>query len=775
MEACATVPAPAGLLALVTFTTALAQSGSGVLPPRPDDPAAPAAVAFTYGGSGSDRLNAVAVDAGGNTFIAGFTDSRDLPAIDRAFQKEPRAGNDAFVSKLDASGRPEWSTCIGGNNARGNRFAIGDTAEAVAVDPQGNVYIGGQTYATDFPTANAYLASPQANISSDGFIAKFNPTGSALVYSTYLGGVDGASRVVAIAVGPAGDAWVALSTDARQFRTTRDLSGGTGRLIVLKLTTSGALVWATRLGATGNESLNDMTVDDQGQPLLTGLRPITCPGGAAGGCAEAFVIQLDATGASIIYDVGLRGTRTQDGLVGSAQGTSVASAPDGTALVTGVTSWSDMPLPSAWETRPDGFFTARLSPSGQLELLSYGGGLRIATDLRGSLHLGRNVSSDGQPVVAPIVSHYPDLPVFVSPNRGETWLPSSAGVDGGAAMLAFGPAQDVLYLAGTTGLFRSADRATRWTRVAGLPLTFQGNALGGEGVSVDPQDGNVVYAASGSLYRSTDGGTSWTLLRSATPGATGFSTRLVAVSPHDRSVWIATNDGVEVSTDGGRTWSPRNEGLRTFSGRVASPYLLVFDPIRPGVVLGGFTSGLYGWFSDGEGWEELTRNVTHPDTNIPEEPLITSIALDPTTGRRIYAGTFNRGVLKTDDGGVTWTRALANTPIVSLAVDPDASHIVYASIRQSPSPGARIVRSLDRGETWTAINSGLTLRQAPNRVYADPRVAGRLFAVNGSQLEVPYVARFARTGPPLPLVYRLYVRLVLPRCVFPRHRSDARG
>jgi hypothetical protein len=179
--------------------------------------------------------------------------------------------------------------------------------------------------------------------------------------------------------------------------------------------------------------------------------------------------------------------------------------------------------------------------------------------------------------------------------------------------------------------------------------------------------------------------------------------------------------------------------------------------VRPGVVLGGFPTGVYGWFDDGEGWEELTRYVTVAGTDIPEQPIISALAVDATTGRRIYAGTFNRGLLKTEDGGQTWIRSLDNTSVVALATDPHESQIVYASFRQFDQPGVRIYRSVDRGERWTPFDAGLTLRNPPSRLYVDPVVPGRLYALNREQDEVPFVTRLAPSGQGYRLAFASYL------------------
>jgi photosystem II stability/assembly factor-like uncharacterized protein len=324
------------------------------------------------------------------------------------------------------------------------------------------------------------------------------------------------------------------------------------------------------------------------------------------------------------------------------------------------------------------------------------------------------------------VGRYRDLPLFISTNRGETWEGSSpGGIEGGGLSLAIAPSQNLLYLGTTTGLYRSTDRGYTWSRLDTLGSILPASPFI-DHVAVDPQDEYVLYVGASSLVRSTDGGRTWTIVRTSSPGVGGYSVRSVAVSPHDRSVWVGTNNGVEVSTDGGRTWTARNAGLPVSGARVESPSAIVFDPVRPGVGLGAFNGGVFGWFDDGEGWEDLTRYVTHPGTDIQERPTIAALAVE--------------------DGGATWTRIMENAPFVALAADPHASQIVYASIREFDNPRVRIYRSLDRGETWRPFETGLTLRELPHRLYADPEEQGRLYALNRLQRDVPFVTRLTPTG-----------------------------
>ncbi len=129
----------------------------------------------TYlGGSANDAALALAVDAAGNAYVAGYTESLDFPA-DPA---QRRAGTEAFVAKIDAAGGTlVYSTYLGGSGS--------DGATGIAVDASGAAYVTGYTASTDFPVVNGYQGDQGG---MDAFIARLTPSGSGLAYSTYLGG-----------------------------------------------------------------------------------------------------------------------------------------------------------------------------------------------------------------------------------------------------------------------------------------------------------------------------------------------------------------------------------------------------------------------------------------------------------------------------------------------------------------------------------------------------------------------------------------------------------
>jgi len=147
------------------------------------------------GGTGNDFPQGITVDQNGNAHVAGSTNSNDFPTTSGAFQPFYANGEgpppfplhrflgppDAFVTKLNPTGTVlVYSTYLGGKG--------GDSAAGIAIDSAGNAYITGTTYSTDFPItpSSAFQTSNGGN--DDVFVAKLNPIGSALVYSTYLGG-----------------------------------------------------------------------------------------------------------------------------------------------------------------------------------------------------------------------------------------------------------------------------------------------------------------------------------------------------------------------------------------------------------------------------------------------------------------------------------------------------------------------------------------------------------------------------------------------------------
>ena len=168
----------------------------------------------TYlGGAFTDSGSGIAADANGNAYVAGWTDSHNFPTTLGAFQPtKTSVGVDAFVTKLNPAGTGlVYSTYLGGDGT--------DTGEGIAVDADGNAYVTGTTGSTNFPTTFGAVQPTFRGGFGDAFVTKLDPGGSAVVYSTYLGG-SGREEGSGIALDVHRNAYVTGATRSADFPTT---------------------------------------------------------------------------------------------------------------------------------------------------------------------------------------------------------------------------------------------------------------------------------------------------------------------------------------------------------------------------------------------------------------------------------------------------------------------------------------------------------------------------------------------------------------------------
>ena len=244
----------------------------------------------TYlGGSGDDDGSGIAVDADGNAYITGYAASIDFPT-QNPLQGTPGSPNkqafeahDAFVTKINAAGTAIiYSTYIGGNDE--------DEAIGIAVDSDKNAYITGITRSTNYPTVNAlqptYAGTDDPQFAGgDAFITKLNSTGSALVFSTYLGS-GGAEIGFAIAVDGNHDVYAVGRTDSVDFPLVNaaqsTYGGGGSDAYAVKLKADGsALLYSTYLGGVMGDQAIGLAIDVQGDAFVAGSTLSTCPAGPA--------------------------------------------------------------------------------------------------------------------------------------------------------------------------------------------------------------------------------------------------------------------------------------------------------------------------------------------------------------------------------------------------------------------------------------------------------------------------------------------------------------
>jgi Bacterial Ig-like domain (group 3)/Beta-propeller repeat len=326
------------------------------------NPEGSALVYSTYlGGSDFDVGMGIAVDDAGNAYASGITDSADFPTTPGALQTVCNGGSDcfpngdAFVAKINPTGSAlVYSTFLGGS---GQDFGVG-----IALDHAGNAYVTGGTGSTDFPTENPLQGSNGGGF-FDAFIAKLNPSGSALVYSTYLGGSED-DYGEGIAVDGARRAYVTGETTSSNFPTRHPLQaayGGGGDVFVAKINTAGsALVYSTYLGGTGFEQGNFIAVDRAGNAYISGITnsidfPTKNPLQAGyGGNGDAFVAKLNPSGRALVYSTYLGGVRPSFGSAGASSGGGIAVDDAGNAYVTGGTGSTDFPTTAGALQRHNG-------------------------------------------------------------------------------------------------------------------------------------------------------------------------------------------------------------------------------------------------------------------------------------------------------------------------------------------------------------------------------------------------------------------------------------
>jgi len=271
-------------------------------------PAGNALVYSTYlGGAGDDEAFAIALDAAGSAYIAGFTSSTNFPVLSPYQATAPGGPFDVFVTKLVPAGNAlVYSTYLGGNNE--------DYGLGIAVDGAGSAYVTGFTNSTNFPAVSPYQAAFNGR-SYNAFVAKFTPAGSALVYSTYLGGSSD-DEAYGIAVDSAGSAYITGLTNSTNFPTQpayqATYQGGAYDAFVTKLAVPALSVTHTgnftqgQTGAAYTVTVSNPTPATASgavavtETLPSGLRLVSMAG-AGWACAANTCARSDTLGAGASY------------------------------------------------------------------------------------------------------------------------------------------------------------------------------------------------------------------------------------------------------------------------------------------------------------------------------------------------------------------------------------------------------------------------------------------------------------------------------------------
>ena len=621
----------------------------------------PVSSTTVYAGSGDGKIFKT-LD-GGNTWTPSY---QTIPSIDilalvldpstpstvyvGTFGNSAPSDSEAFLAKLNDSGSGLiYSTYLGGSAF--------DSGYGIAIDSSGNAYVTGQTSSSDFLTASPFQATSGG--AGDAFLTKINSSGSALLYSTYLGG-GGSDSGSSVAVDASGNAYVTGSTNSTNFPLASAFQSAIGSsfttdAFVTKFNSNGTIAYSTYLGGTQADVGNGIAVDLSGSAYIAGVTgssnfPTLNPfqptyGGSAN---DVFVTKLNSLGSGLVYSTFLGGLSND---IGKA----IAVDSAGNAYVTGSTISAAFPLvPGALRTKSPLYKSVNgastwsndsygLNGSGirSIELDPTNSAVIYAATSDGvfkSVDAGRNWSAKNsglnQADVRSLIID-PSTPstlyigmlhsssgssgVYKTTNGGNSWSPMNTGLTGTNVMaLAFDPSTPSTVYAGTSGfgIFKSINGGASWTRI-----WF---GLYAAAIAVDPLNPNVIYAGqinSGSvLIKSIDGGNTW----NPTPLAVDIT--CIRIAPTNTSTLYASGiSGAYRSTDSGGTWTQIKQG---FAGSIA------IDPVTSTTIYLMVNTGSapLGVFKSTDGGTTFTTQNQGLNSNP------SAIAINPLLGSTIYLG-----------------------------------------------------------------------------------------------------------------------------------------
>jgi photosystem II stability/assembly factor-like uncharacterized protein len=503
-----------------------------------------------------------------------------------------------------------YSTFLGGYYS--------EEGATIAVDRAGSAYVAGFTYSYDFPLVHPVQGYERHGL---GFVSKLNRDGSALVYSTYLGGI---GWISGIAVDRQGSAYLTGYTYSSELPVVNALQatgGGKSDPFVTKLSPQGsALIYSTYLGGENEDAGFGIAVDVSGNAYVTGATyshafPLVNPFQSKKAGHQAFksTNSGDTWSAS---DSGLDIVRPDDLVIDPSNPNTMYSATE-----LGVFKSTN------------GGQTWRSANRG-LENVFFGdpGVLAIDPSHTSTIFFG---TFDG---------------LYISVNGGNSWARRpTAPYDPNA--IAIGPQNpSIIYTYGysfdenpTANFFKSTDGGRHWT--SSLIVDRYGYQDYINSLVVDPNNSSIVYAGGSNdgIYKSTDGGAHWKRFNRGL--FVSYILDLVIDPSNSSTIYAATMSGVYKSTNGGSYWQAVNNGLfeSDYADVITS---LAIDPLSPSVLYAGTYGGIFKTTDGGAQW-------TAADTGLTNR-VVSKMAVDPTAPSKVYAMTISLAdafVLKLNPSG----------------------------------------------------------------------------------------------------------------------------
>lgn len=490
------------------------------------------------GGTNSDQGLDIAVDSQGAAYVTGRTFSTDFPVVNPLQPNSAKPDTEeVFVTKINPAGTAiVYSTYLGGDGF--------DEGSSIAVDGSGNVYLGGRTSSTNFPVTNGAPQKSNAGL-VDGFVAKLNPAGSTLVYSTLIGG-NLADQVNSLAVDADGNVYVAGQSDSSDFASLNLANIRQGSALYRSV--NGGAAWTGYANAMPAVRINVLTADPTNPAVLYAGGRWGIYKSTDGGINWTQTASYEVAVSSIVID--------------PANANIVYALLENGGVVKSVNAGADFNAPFNPPAEAFGIFALAFDPKqpGTIYLGDFGGMFK-------SVNNGANWQMINNGLTQP---GFPDPPrirqIAIDPNQTST-----------------------LYIATTRNVFKSTDGGASWAAAnAGLGGAFADV----RNIKIDTSNPTVLYAyLLNGVYKSVNGAESWTAINNGLiPAGQAIPLRInaLAIDPANSSnLYAGTNgSGVYKTIDGGANWSPVNNGLNN-----QSVFAVWADPANSQRVLAGTDAG----------------------------------------------------------------------------------------------------------------------------------------------------------------------------------------